>query len=342
MRIELFRRSLVALAVALAPASSFAQGEAAMRIEMLSSAQVQPSRVTLGEVAYLSSPDPQLLRRAMALPVGFAPRAGEASVLDKGRLASWVATRLQMPAESIRWEGATSTVVRSVSREVDGDALVALARPTLFDHLKRVTKAKGIDGSHIELVPVSLPVGVSVPVRGTEFRVRPLSAVPPGKRMLVWLDVFADQRHVKAIPICFEVRIYADTVVVAQPGRSAEGDDEHHTSTQEVDVAKLLSRDGASAPAWLPPQHAKHAPRQAQSSAGEKNVLNAADVHRRTAVARGDRLTVVAHSGRVSLESRVEVLQTGAVGQLVRVRPTNGTADLIAKVIGPGQLELQQ
>jgi flagella basal body P-ring formation protein FlgA len=43
----------------------------------------------------------------------------------------------------------------------------------------------------------------------------------------------------------------------------------------------------------------------------------------------------------VSLESRVEVLQDGRVGQRVRVRAATGASGILfAKVIGRGQLEL--
>lgn len=60
-----------------------------------------------------------------------------------------------------------------------------------------------------------------------------------------------------------------------------------------------------------------------------------------TAVARGEWAALRITSGAVSLESRVEVLQDGRVGQRVRVRAASGAGGILfAKVVGRGQLEL--
>ncbi|MCE3270982.1 MAG: flagella basal body P-ring formation protein FlgA [Ramlibacter sp.] len=59
------------------------------------------------------------------------------------------------------------------------------------------------------------------------------------------------------------------------------------------------------------------------------------------AVSRGEWAALRITSGAVSLESRVEVLQDGRVGQRVRVRAATGASGILfAKVIGRGQLEL--
>lgn len=59
------------------------------------------------------------------------------------------------------------------------------------------------------------------------------------------------------------------------------------------------------------------------------------------AVSRGEWAALRITSGAVSLESRVEVLQDGRVGQRVRVRAATGASGILfGKVIGRGQLEL--
>lgn len=57
-------------------------------------------------------------------------------------------------------------------------------------------------------------------------------------------------------------------------------------------------------------------------------------------VQRGEWAALRAGTGAVLLESRVEVLQDGRMGQSVRVRPATGTGPLTARVVGRGQLEL--
>ena len=343
LRWKFTRPMLAIVLLCLGPLALRAQGiPASLRVEMVSSAQVSQAQVVLGEIAYLSSPDLQLLRRAMALPIGMAPRAGESTVLDRDRLANWVTTRLGVPVEKIQWEGVGATVVQSASRELAGETLVALAQPVLQNHLLAVIRAKGISDARVELNPVSVPLSVFVPLGDAEYRVRPLASVVPDKRMLVWIDIFAGQRHVKAIPVRFEVSVYADATVAAKPLRSGEAIGVQDTFREQIDVAHLLSRKGADMLAPLPLDQPALAPSHSRTAVRAGEVLTAERVRPAAAVSRGDRVTLVAHSGLVSLESKVEVLQAGEVGQVVRVRANNGTAPVMAKVMGPGQLELQQ
>nr|WP_283254380.1 flagella basal body P-ring formation protein FlgA [Ramlibacter paludis] len=57
-------------------------------------------------------------------------------------------------------------------------------------------------------------------------------------------------------------------------------------------------------------------------------------------VQRGQWASLRSGSGAVSLEARVEVLQDGRLGDSIRVRQPGAAAGVIARVTGPGQLEL--
>lgn len=61
---------------------------------------------------------------------------------------------------------------------------------------------------------------------------------------------------------------------------------------------------------------------------------------RRPAVERGDTAALRTIVGAVQLESRVQVLEDGRVGELVRVRQQGAAVLLSARVTGPGQLEM--
>jgi len=80
------------------------------------------------------------------------------------------------------------------------------------------------------------------------------------------------------------------------------------------------------------------APLSGRAAASDRPVADAAAAA--LAVQRGEWAALRTGSGAVLLEHRVEVLQDGRVGQRVRVRPGNGSGLLLARVVGPGQLEL--
>jgi len=66
----------------------------------------------------------------------------------------------------------------------------------------------------------------------------------------------------------------------------------------------------------------------------------AATERERPAVARGAWITLSAHAGEVMLESRVQALQDGRIGQTVRVRMPNGAGVLMAQVSGTNRVEV--
>lgn len=59
-------------------------------------------------------------------------------------------------------------------------------------------------------------------------------------------------------------------------------------------------------------------------------------------VTRGNVATLRSSSGGIRVESRVEVLQDGAVGQDVRVRLPGAVDAVLARVVAPGQVEVAQ
>ncbi|MNV36981.1 flagellar basal body P-ring biosynthesis protein FlgA [compost metagenome] len=73
--------------------------------------------------------------------------------------------------------------------------------------------------------------------------------------------------------------------------------------------------------------------------AGE--VLTRAHLESMPAVVRGNWALLQARSGDVAVESRVEVLQDGREGQLVRVKVPGAKGEVLARVTGPGQVEVQ-
>ena len=71
------------------------------------------------------------------------------------------------------------------------------------------------------------------------------------------------------------------------------------------------------------------------------DVLTDAHLEATPAVIRGNWARLLARSGEVTVESRVEVLQDGRTGQFVRVKVPGASGEVLARVTGPGQVEVQ-
>jgi len=183
-----------------------------------------------------------------------------------------------------------------------------------------------------------LPAGVPT------LRVRPLARqAVPSKRMLVWVDAWVDDRFVRTTAVTFEVDAWAPVTVAATPMESgtvidgivlAGAMEKRVVDLTAVKRGASTGSDGGINLASDKPQRLRRALR-----AGE--VLTGAHLEPEPVVTRGNWANLQARSGDVSVESRVEVLQDGRKGQIVRVKVPGSHAEVLARVTGPGQVEVQ-
>ncbi|WP_198971515.1 flagella basal body P-ring formation protein FlgA [Xylophilus sp. ASV27] len=325
------------VAVALLPVAAGAAVDAGeelapvLRIEMRSQVQVHGPRVRLGDVAILSSPSLPVLQRALSLPIGQAPRVGETAIIERERIERWLRMRGLWGA-GVQLHGALDTVVSAEGRAIPAEEIVVVARTALMAHLK--SAAYPFSEQQIELQVVSQPSDFLLPKGGT-LTARPLGNAPITKRMLVWVDASFDGHFVRAVPIHFEVDVYAGTDMASEKFNTGKG--------KRVDSTKQSFVDPALPSGLASGDMTATVNRSEEHLLGARLEESAITINSRKkpAVARGEWVNLVSHQGLVTLESRVEVLQDGQIGQTVRVRQANATGVVLARVSGPGQLEMK-
>jgi flagella basal body P-ring formation protein FlgA len=302
-------------------------------IEQRPRVSVDQPRVRLGDIAYFTTSDLTLLHQLRALPLGRAPRPGSPVLLDRETVARWVASR--SPGLSVEWRGATQTYIESESQWLPGESIVNAARNTLQNWLaERSARA--------EVEPASMPADLTLPAGATSLRVRPLAPEAiPSRRMPVWVDVWVNDRFVRSAVVSFEVRAWTPLpVATAHLGLGAVLEPVVYQGSfraQEVDLTAI--RAGKPVPpeagaATLDGAHRLRRPLHA----GE--VLTSAHVEAVPAVLRGGWADLVSRGGAVSIESRVEVLQDGQVGEVVRVKVPGASGEVLAVVTGPGRVKV--
>lgn len=304
-----------------------------LRVELRANVEVQSANLTLGDIAFVSSGDLALLRRALSVPLGRAPKPGATTVLDSVRLGYWIRSRLGLRPDQVVWDGADSSVLSATAQTLPGTRVVVAAQAALARHLSLASAERGLQPVRIELQPMGEPGEILVPVGSSDVVVRPLKHLRPSSRMLVWVDVLSNGVPVKAISVRFDVGVFARAPVAAGAMAAGAVLDSEDLQWREVDVA------GLTAPSVLIATDEKLRLRQAVA-AGE--LITDKHVAALPAVSRGDMVRLVSQSRLVSLESKVEVLQDGRVGDLVRARPIHATGAVMARVVAPGHLEFQQ
>jgi flagellar basal body P-ring formation protein FlgA len=271
---------LAVAAFALAAASAAPR----ISIELRPETTVSSDQVALGQVARLSSPDLDLMRKLVALPIGRAPRPGEPALVRRDVLEGWICRATGLATSDLDWHGAGATRLLLATQTVRGEDVDAAAAGVLREWLS----ARDWAGS----VQVRNPArDIDVAAGPVRIAARPVSQPLVRNRTVVWVDLWAGNRFLRALPVSFDV--------LPAQGLQAQGVPAHRQPPPRVGAA--------DAPAL---------------------------------VSRGEWATLRSTAGEVSLESRVEVLQDGRVGERVRVRQQGATGVVFARVVSASRLEL--
>lgn len=289
--------------------------------------------VTVGDIAHVSGASKEELQRLSRVPLGRIGSGGAPVVIERARIAHWVCVKTGRCGSELAWSGAEAVEVRSAMREVSRDALVASARQALERALAPLDAELRI-GQAAGQRPVKLPPG------RLSYSARALPAgTVPGKRMLVWVDVLADGRFVRAVPVQFEVAALAPGWVARVPlaaGTRVTADlfDEGQVDLATATAGAAFRRRGdtfvAAGEAWV-----------VRKDLRRGQALTLKNSSPAPLVARGELATLRMTSVPIEMESRVEVLQDGFLGQTVKVKAMQATGVVLATVAGPGLVEMQ-
>lgn len=336
------RASALALALCVATslgihasASAIPRPSPTVTIELRPGVKIGRSQVRLGDVAYLTTHDLPTLRQLMALPMGAAPRPGSPAVLDRETVERWIHAKSGLFA--IRWEGPIEVEVESAALQLPGDTVIDAAQSALTRWLsERSLRA--------EVRPVSTARDLVLPAGKPTLHVRPIaSQALPSKRMLVWVDAWVDDRFVRTTAVSFEVSAWAlVTVAAADVDRGVTVDPVvRHGALQEREVDLTTLRQGKPAASAKSRTTVAESNQQLRRPLRSGEALTESHLEPALAVARGSSAELTARSGDVAIQSRVEVLQDGRPGQIVRVKVPGASGEVLARVTGPGQVEVQ-
>ncbi|EJL72200.1 flagella basal body P-ring formation protein FlgA [Variovorax sp. CF313] len=317
------------------PASSIR--DVPVSIELRPRVQVEGASVRLGDIAFLTTRDLGTLRKLMAVPIGAAPRAGAPIAVDRNTVMRWVESRSAVQAgdavSSLRWSGAGETLIETAAQDLAGETVVDAARSALLKWLQ-------LRSLHADVQSVSTVRDLVLPAGQPVLRVRPIAdQAQPARRMLVWVDAWVGDRFVRTTAVAFEVNAWAQATVATSPMTAGAQVDgvvlRGATETREVDLTALPS----GRPARL--EIADGGSQRLRKPLKPGEVLTDAHLQSTPSVTRGNWAQLLARSGDVSVESRVEVLQDGRPGQFVRVKVPGSSGEVLARVTGPGQVEVQ-
>ena len=227
-------------------------------------------------------------------------------------------------APAAAWGAATETQAR---QRVEGAALQAEATRAVSGWLARQPV------SRYEVSTGPTMADIDVPAAGPwSLSARPIAAgQAPVGRIIVWVDVQVAGRVERRVPVVVAVRSFALRWQARMdlPARAAVGP--HVFERQEIELS-LPYAAAAELPLGMRLSRAL--------AAGQ--VLQAAHLEPSTEVTRGDMVDAHVRRGLVSVQTRGEALQDGRNGQRIHVRITGASGPVLARVVGPGTVQVNE
>ncbi|MBC3875067.1 flagellar basal body P-ring formation chaperone FlgA [Undibacterium flavidum] len=317
-------RALIAITM-LAPVYATASGAV---VELRSHVNVKRDIVTLGDVAQLSTEDLTTIRRLNTIYLGRAPKLGQVVNLESEVIRRWVNSRVPDLARQLQWRGAHQVTVSVPVQELSS----TLIGQTAQSHL-RTWLTQQSDRAEMKLVRV--PKSLQVPEGEVEIKPHPFSqSMTLQKRMTVWLEVWTNQRFVRLVPVEFEVGAFKNAYVFDQSLNKDAILSKSNLVKTELDLT-IAPRDVV-----LEEKLLDAAPLRVKQSMKKGDTLTARAMELKPVAIRGEWLTLIASTGAILVESKVEALQDGAMGQWITVRAKDSKEVLKARVIAAGKVEV--
>lgn len=288
-----------------------------MTIELPAAVWSGSVQLPLGDLANISTPDLNQLKRALncVVPV---PEPGEfVARISREQLAALLERCLAIRRSDLVWSGAHAVSVHPRTGRIDGSMAA-------HDALREVRAALQDLAPQAIATLRSAPTDWEPPPGLVALHIRDVGRqlMGAGPRVL-WVDAYANGQYVRRLP-----------VGVGLEGAAAMGSMPTHIDTSAAMHPTSMGRNKGV----LPPLHTLSA-----SPSVEVATTPTPSAQARSgppAILRGQPVRLVVRGGGVEIETHAEPLQNGSVGDVIRVRPRKSGEALLARVVAHGEVEV--
>lgn len=286
-------------------------------------ARVKGTEIELGELCLVAGLDGELVARVRALELGYAPAPGFSRLLTAERIRAELAKSI--PGVEVRVTGERACRVWPQVDEIPPAALEETARAELL---------RAFAGKEATFT-LSEPIGsVKVPLgeRGRQISARVPATELHSGIIGVPVEVLVDGLRYRTVWTSWRVDIWETRPVLARSVRAGEELRPDLFSRARVQIGRAAEADA------LDPRQILGAVAKRDLALGER--VTAQDVHRPAAVTLGATLFLRVKKG--SIEARVSALalETGTVGERIRVKTVEAGQELVATIVGRDLCEI--
>lgn len=286
-------------------------------------ARVKGTEIELGELCLVAGLDGELVARVRALELGYAPAPGFSRLLTAERIRSELAR--SMPGVEVRVTGERACRVWPEVDEIPPAALEESARA----ELTRAFADKEATFTLSELIgSVKVPLGE----HGRQISARVLATELHSGIIGVPVEVLVDGLRYRTVWTSWRVDIWETRPVLARPVRAGEELRPELFARARVQIGRV------SEPEALDPRQILGAVAKRDLALGERVTVQ--DVHRPAAVTLGATLFLRVKKGPIEARVSALALETGSLGERIRVKTVEAGQELVATIVGRDLCEI--
>lgn len=294
----------------------------ALRVTLLDNCFVTGADISLKDIARIEGDDEALKGELGELKIYRAEKPGSKLTLS----ASYIKSRVKnygFPVEEMNWDGPDKVTVQTRATSIGKSELtcsVLEAVKHLIDDQEARVKVFPVS----EISPIMLPYG-HVQIRVEPVAQSTLTDIVPFK---VVMTVDGEERERRIIP--FRIDIIRD-VVVAQRAIRAD------STISESDITVERRKVGLIK---IAPNKSEVIGKRATKFIASGTILTPDLLSEPILIKRGDIVTMVFESKTLRITAEGKALESGSLGQLIKVINTTSMKELTAKVVGERTVEL--
>lgn len=277
-------------------------------------ATVRGTEVELGEVATIEGAEPDVLARLASVELGYAPAPGYSRLLARERVAELV--RRRVPEADVRFAGEHACRLHPAVLRIGEDELLAAARAEL---LARFGASDASFEPRDRLAAVEVPEGSGAP----RLRARVTQGELTGGTVNVPVEILVDDVSYRTVWTVWRAEVWRTLPVLTSEVRAGDT-----LGPAQFERRRMPWTAGSVQP--VPASSLTGSVAVRDLAAG--SVVAEGDVRRPTVVTAGGALFVRVRKGPIEARTAGVALDSGAVGDRVRVRTQSGQ-ELFATVL---------
>ncbi len=299
---------------------------AATVISISPEVEVDSSSITLKDIAHIETTNPSFAQSLGQLRIGKAPRLGGTKRLPK----SFIITRLKqlrLNLDSLDLRLPDYVNIKRLSSEIKIEEIARVAKDAIL-------KAMDFKGQDVHIRVNSLTGELVVPQGEVSYQ----TALPSDKKLMgrqvIPIQVFVDGLFFKKVNVSLTIEIYAPVWVAVNNLKRHQVIEPGDIRQKRMKLNDLLGEKLVTETSQLVGFRTRVPIRAGKA-------ISAFKIEKLPTIERGDRITIKAFQDNISLLTSGQALESGKVGELIRVKCLNNQKMLMTRVVSKDLVELE-